>query len=107
MDLHALRVFVAVARRSSFSRAATDLRLSQSAVSQQVAKLEDDLGLRLFDRIGRTTHLTDAGSVLQPEAERLLAQADRAREAVQQVAGLDRGSVRVGASTTPGIYLLP
>ena len=61
MDFGALRAFVAVAELSSFSRAAEQIYLTQPAVSKRIAALEDELGMRLFDRIGRGVHLTEAG----------------------------------------------
>jgi DNA-binding transcriptional LysR family regulator len=102
-----LRTFLAVRDHGSYTQAARALFLSQPAVSRQVHDLEDDLGVRLFDQIGKALFLTDAGRTLAAEAERLLGSIDRAVEAVRAHRGADRGLLRIGASTTPGFYLLP
>jgi len=81
--------------------------LSQPALSQYVAELERELGARLFDRLRRTVALTEAGRILEDHALRLFATLTSAREAIAELAGLKRGSLLVGASTTPGIYVLP
>jgi DNA-binding transcriptional LysR family regulator len=102
-----LQLFRVVAETLHFRRAAERLRLSQSAVSQQIAALERELGVALFERIGRLVFLTPAGEALAQEAPRALASLARAEEAVRQIGRVDGGVLRVGASTTPGIYLLP
>jgi DNA-binding transcriptional LysR family regulator len=107
MTLRQFEVFLAVARAKSFRRAAEALRLSQPALSQHVRELETELGARLLDRVGRAVHLTGAGRVLEEHATRLLATLTDARQAIADLQGLQRGSLIVGASTTPGIYVLP
>jgi DNA-binding transcriptional LysR family regulator len=107
MNLHQLRIFVTVAKRGSFSRAAEELHISQPSASIQVADLERALGVDLFEQAGRQIHLTDAGRVLEDYAQRILALAEEARTAVSETAGLRRGHLTVGASPTPGTYLLP
>lgn len=102
-----LEAFLAVARAGSFRRAAETLHLSQPALSQHVAELERMLEARLFDRLGRRVAATEAGRVLEDHALRLFATLASAREAVGAIGGLTRGSLVVGASTTPGIYVLP
>jgi DNA-binding transcriptional LysR family regulator len=102
-----LEVFLAIARAGSFRRAAEALHLSQPALSQHVAELERLLGARLFDRLSRTVKLTEAGRVLEDHAHRLFATVASAREVIADLGGLKRGSLVVGASTTPGIYVLP
>jgi DNA-binding transcriptional LysR family regulator len=107
MTLRQFEVFLAVARAKSFRRAAEALRLSQPALSQHVRELETELEARLLDRVGRTVHLTAAGRVLEEHATRLLAALTDARQAIADLQGLQRGSLIIGASTTPGIYVLP
>src|SRR5512139_884232 len=107
MDLTRLRTFQVLSGTLHFRRAAERLGLTQSAVSQQMAVLEREMGAALLDRIGRRVYLTAAGEVLAREAWRVLAAASRAGEAVAAVSAGDAGTLRVGASTTPGVYLLP
>ncbi len=107
MDPHRLHTFQVLSETLHFRRAAERLGLTQSAVSQQIASLEKDLSAALFERIGRRVYLTPAGEVLAREAAKVLSTVSRAREAVAVVSKGDAGRLRVGASTTPGIYLLP
>jgi DNA-binding transcriptional LysR family regulator len=102
-----LQAFAAVARERGFSRAARRLARTQSAVSQAVARLEEDLGTRLFVRQGRTTELTPAGRLLLERAQRVLDEMDRAREGLQALAELREGLLVVGTSDTLAYYLLP
>jgi DNA-binding transcriptional LysR family regulator len=107
MDLQRLHTFQVLSETLHFRHAAERLGLTQSAVSQQIASLEKDLGAPLFERIGRRVYRTPAGEVLAREAVKVLSTVGRAREAVSAVSRGDAGRLRVGASTTPGIYLLP
>jgi DNA-binding transcriptional LysR family regulator len=107
MNLHQLRIFQTVARLGSFSRAAEELHISQPSVSIQVADLERELGIELFEQLGRRIHLTEAGRVLEEYTRRILGLAEEAQTALQEIKGLRRGRLAVGASTTPGTYLLP
>lgn len=107
LNLHRLRVFHAVARRESYSRAAEDLRISQPAVSKHVLDLEEELGMKLFHRLGRRIVLTEAGRLMADYAQRIFLLADEARRALEELNGLERGALRLGASSTPGSYLLP
>ena len=107
MELTRLRTFQVLAETLHFRRAAERLGITQSAVSQQMAALEREMGAALLERIGRRVYLTAAGEVLAREAARLLAAAWRARDSVAAASRGDAGTLRVGASTTPGIYLLP
>jgi DNA-binding transcriptional LysR family regulator len=102
-----LEVFLAVAKAGSFRRAADGLHLSQPALSQHVGELERGLGARFFDRRGRTVTLTEAGRILEDHALRLFATLAGAREAIAELDGVGRGTLVIGASTTPGIYLMP
>ena len=107
LNLHRLRVFHAVARRESYSRAAEDLRISQPAVSKHVLDLEEELGAKLFHRLGRRIVLTEAGRLMTDYAQRIFLLADEARRALEELQGLERGRLHLGASSTPGNYLLP
>jgi DNA-binding transcriptional LysR family regulator len=102
-----LTVFRAVARRQHFSRAADDLDLSQPAVSKHIQLLEVEWGVQLFHRLGSRVELTDAGRILADYAERMAVLTEEARRVLAELAGLQRGYLRLGASTTPGLYLLP
>ena len=107
MTLRQFEVFLAVARARSFRRAAEALHLSQPALSQHVRELETELDARLFDRLGRAVHLTEAGRILGDHATRLFVTLSDARHAIAELQGLQRGTLAIGASTTPGIYVLP
>src|SRR5919198_245380 len=96
MELRHLATFVAVAEEGSFTRAAGRLHVVQSAVSAAVRALERELGVTLFDRSTHRVELTDAGRALLPEARRTLAAAAAARDAVDQLRGGLRGTVRLG-----------
>ena len=107
MEERRLEVFRAVAQRLSFSGAALDLHLSQSAVSQQIAALERELGGPLFDRNRRRVRLTAAGAALLARVDAALAALDDARRAVAAARGAVEGDLRVCASRTIGSYVLP
>ena len=107
VTLRQLRTFKTVADLSSFSLAAQHLTLSQPSVSYQVKELEEALGLPLLDRLGKRVQVTEAGALLYGYAGRMLDVLDEAAVAVEEMRGIKRGTLRVGASTTVGIYLLP
>jgi DNA-binding transcriptional LysR family regulator len=107
MENFRLKVFRAVARHLSFTRAAEELLLTQPAVTQQIKALEEELGVPLFDRSGSHIALTAAGATLLPFADRLKAVSDAAIEAVTQAGGDQTGKLALGASQTIGQYLLP
>ena len=107
MDLAQLEVFLAVAREGRFSRAAEKLFRTQSAVSQTIHKLEEELGEPLLDRSSRDGLLTDAGRVLQEYAERLLNLRSDAQEALVELRELHKGKLAVAANEFTALYLLP
>lgn len=107
VTLRQLRTFKTVADVMSFSLAAHRLKLSQPSVSYQVKELEEALGLPLLDRLGKRVRLTEAGTLLYGYARRMLDTLDEATVAIEEMRGIKRGTLRVGASTTVGIYLLP
>jgi DNA-binding transcriptional LysR family regulator len=107
MNLHLLRLFATVAEQGSFSRAASMLYISQPAISKGVQELERQLGTALLDRSGRGVTLTEAGATLFQHAQQLFAVERAAEAALEQLEGLERGQLAIGASSTIGIYLLP
>jgi DNA-binding transcriptional LysR family regulator len=107
VTLRQLEVFLAVLEERSFRKAAARVGLSQPALSHQMKELEGTLEAALFERLGRSIALTEAGRVLEGYARRIIATRQAAREAIGELRGLQRGSLLLGASTTPGIYLVP
>ncbi|WP_282785498.1 LysR family transcriptional regulator [Nocardia sp. CC201C] len=101
MELRQLEYFVAVAEEGGFGRAAQRLTIVQSAVSQQIARLEREFGVRLFDRSTRHVRLTGAGERLLMEARAVLAAADRVREVATDIAAGADGVLRVGTLHAP------
>ncbi|MBK8475967.1 MAG: LysR family transcriptional regulator [Opitutaceae bacterium] len=107
LDSRQLLAFVAVARRQSFTLAAKDLSLTQSAVSHALRALEEDVGCRLLDRVGRRVALTHQGEQFLQKAEVILREMEQARAELEQLANWGHGRLRVGASTTACQYILP
>ncbi len=107
MDLHQFQIFAKIVELRSFSRAAEALHLTQPTVSEHVRLLEDEIGGRLFDRLGRETVPTKAGELLYGYALRLLALQEDARRSLDHFLGKMSGALCVGASTIPGEYVLP
>jgi LysR family transcriptional regulator, hydrogen peroxide-inducible genes activator len=107
MELHQLRYACAVAETGSFSRAAERCQIAQPSLSQQVLKLEEELGTKLFDRLGRGIRLTESGRAFLPHARAVLEQVDLARASVTADESAIRGSVTVGAIPTIAPYLIP
>lgn len=107
MELRHLRYFEAVARHSHVTRAAAELHIAQPALSKQISQLERELGITLFDRVGRSLRLTEAGEALLPYARAILAQVEDARAAMAERVGLKAGRVSIGAPPTVGAHLLP
>lgn len=107
MDLRQLEIFAKVAELGSFSRAAELLHLTQPTVSEHIRSLEDELGVRLLDRLGRGAGPTAAGRLLLTYATRMLALAREARQALESFQGRMRGELVAGGSTIPGEYILP
>ncbi len=107
MEIHQLRYFVAVADEGSFSRAAAKVRVSQPSLSQQIRKLEAEMGQPLFDRLPRSVVLTEAGRCLIDYARQILASIGDARRCVGELKGEIAGKVAVGAIPTIAPYVLP
>lgn len=100
MDLRHLKYFLAVAETRNFTQAAASCYVAQSALSQQIARLEKDVGAQLFSRTSRSVRLTAAGELLEPLARRILADVDTARAALDALSGLRRGRLRLGLVQT-------
>src|SRR3984893_10957732 len=106
MELHQLRYFCAVARAGNFTRAAEDQHVAQPSLSQQIRKLEDELGAKLFDRFPRFARLTDFGKAFLPKAGEILRQVGQARTEIQEMSQAEVGTVIVGAIPTIAPYFL-
>jgi len=107
MNFQRLKVFQTVARLRSFSRAAEELYTSQPNVSKQVRQLETELGTSLFHRLGSGIELTDAGRAVYRYAQQVFDLTVEIQRTLAELEGLERGYLRLGASSTPGLYLLP
>jgi LysR family hydrogen peroxide-inducible transcriptional activator len=107
MEFHQLRYVCAIADTGSFSRAAERCQVAQPSLSQQILKLEKDLGTMLFDRLGRSVRLTEAGRAFLPHARSILDQMETARTSVDDTCADVRGSVAVGVIPTIAPYLMP
>lgn len=107
MEFHQLRYVCAIADTGNFSRAAERCQIAQPSLSQQVLKLEEDLGAKLFDRLGRSVRLTDAGRAFIPHARAVLEQMEVARLSVADKNADLRGSIAIGVIPTVAPYLMP
>lgn len=107
MDISGLKAFVAVAERGSFSAAAEALFLTQPAVSKRISMLEQELGNRLFDRIGRTARLTQAGQTLLLRANRILQELAVAEREVRDLSDTVGGTLNIATSHHIGLHRLP
>ncbi|MBN1868489.1 LysR family transcriptional regulator [Candidatus Sumerlaeota bacterium] len=107
IDSQKLEVFRTVAREGGFSRAAARLRRTQPAVSQAIRLLEEEIGERLFLRLGRTIRLTQAGEILLESADEAFDTLDRARTRIEALRELREGRLRITTSDTTACYLLP
>ncbi len=107
MELHQLRYFLAITKTGTFSRAAESCHVAQPSLSQQILKLEKELGERLFDRKARRVALTPAGEMFRERAEKVLHELHEARREVRDSGGEARGQVHLAALPTIAPYLLP
>lgn len=107
MDFAALKAFIAVAETGSFSAAGGRLFLTQPAVSKRIAALENELDARLFDRIGRTVALTEAGVALLPRAQKLLVELEDSIRTISSLSAEIRGTLRFATSHHIGLHRLP
>lgn len=107
MDIHQLRVFAAVFKNRSFSKASEDLHLTQPTVSDHIKELEGEFGCRLFDRLGRTIIPTREAEVLHRHAVEIIEKAEALKEVLGRFKKEVSGELVIGASTIPGTYVLP
>src|ERR1700739_571186 len=107
MELHQLRYFCAIVDTGSFSRAARLTHVSQPSLSQQIRKLEDELGARLFDRLGRTVRITELGQTFLPRARAVLRELEAARGDVDEQRDSVGGTITIGVIPTVAPYFLP
>lgn len=107
MELRQLEYFIAVCEELHFTRAAENLGIAQSSLSQQISLLEHEMGTLLFDRIGKRIALTDAGRTLLHHAYRIFNELSQAQASILELQGLQRGRLKIGALLTVSNYLLP
>jgi LysR family transcriptional regulator, cyn operon transcriptional activator len=107
MELRHLRYFVALAEALSFTRAAERMHVSQSTLSHQIKQIEDEIGQRLFDRIGKRIVITDAGAALLPNATRALREVDEGLRLLKTAPDPLVGTLSIGATHTFSIKLIP
>ncbi len=107
IDLDGIKAFVTVADTRSFSLAANRLHLTQPAVSKRIALLESQMGVRLFDRIGRTVNLTEAGRALDPRAREILLNVEDTQREISNLAGNITGQLSLATSHHIGLWRLP
>jgi len=107
MEIHQLRYFCAVARHGTFTRASEKEHVAQPSLSQQILKLEAELGARLFDRLPRSAKLTVFGKAFLPKAERILRELEEVKSELRDMSGNEKGAVAVGIIPTIAAYLLP
>jgi len=100
-------VFHVTAKLLSFTRAAEALFLTQPGVSKYIKNLEEHYGMRLFDRLGRKVVLTEAGEILYARTESIFGMIDQLKVELDELQGMDRGTLNIGASVTLGVYVLP
>jgi DNA-binding transcriptional LysR family regulator len=107
MTFEQLRIFLAVAEHLHFTRAAEELYITQPAVSAAISTLEKEYGIRLFHRVGRHIEITEAGKLLETEAQKILDQVVLTERGLKELNSLQRGELRLGSSLTVGNYWLP
>lgn len=107
MNLHQLATFQVVAKHCSYVRAAEELHFSQPAVSAQIRQLEESMGIKLFDKIGRKTHLTQAGEELYLYSQKIFSLIEETMETMESLRSPHYGRLSVGADTTVGTYVVP
>ncbi|MFC7288242.1 transcriptional regulator CynR [Herminiimonas glaciei] len=107
MELRHLRYFLAAAQSQSFTRASESLHITQPTLSHQIKQIEDELGIQLFDRVGRVVKLTTAGELFQVYAKRALLEVDAGLDALNELENLKHGRVTFGVLSSFGTFHLP
>ncbi|SEW50117.1 LysR substrate-binding domain-containing protein [Chitinophaga arvensicola] len=107
MELRQLMYFVKAAEMAHFTAAAEALYITQSTLSQQIKQLENELGMLLFDRIGKHVHLTEAGGVFLLHARQILLDVEKGRQAIQDLQNMLSGDLRIGVTYAFTSFLLP
>lgn len=107
INLHQLATFQVVAKHCSYVRAAEELHFSQPAVSAQIRQLEESMGVKLFDKIGRKTHLTQAGEELYLYSQKIFTLIEETLDTMESLRSPHYGRLSVGADTTVGTYVIP
>jgi len=107
ISLRQLDIFCRVADKKSFSKAAASIYLTQPTISEHIRTLESLLGVKIFDRVGRKVELTEAGRIYYDYAKKIIDLRGEAQSVLDSFLGLLRGRLSVGASTIPGVYIVP
>ena len=107
MELRQLQYFVEVAEREHVTEAASHLHVAQSAVSLQISKLEDELGVSLFERVGRNVKLTQIGKMFLADVKIALKSLDHAKEKVDEYLNPNKGTIKIGYPSSLASHLLP
>lgn len=107
MQLHQLEYVLAVAKYGSFTRAAEKIKVSQSSISQQIIKLEDELGIDLFYRTKQSISLTIAGQDFVKHAMRIMSEIDATYQCIQEYVSADKGHLKIGIIPVIGYYPIP
>ena len=107
MNIRKLRIFYATAMCLNMTKVAKELYISQPSVSQAIREVEEEVGAVLFDRIGKKIYLTNEGEIYLNYARRIINLYEEASEKVKEISNKENGKIKIGASTTIGIYILP
>ncbi|MGB9679396.1 MAG: selenium metabolism-associated LysR family transcriptional regulator [Minisyncoccia bacterium] len=107
MNLREIKIFLTVCECGSMSDAARKLYMTQPSISQTISELEEELNVKLFERISKKLFLTYPGKILQEHGKKIIMLLNEVQNNILDIANMNTGRLRIGASTTIGIYLLP
>ncbi len=107
MEIHQLEYVLAIAKYHNFTRAAEELKTSQSSLSQQISKLENELGINLFVRTTRSVHITQAGAEFIRHAKRIMAEVTETRRSINEFVSIEKGSISLGIIAVIGHSNIP